>query len=448
MGLEIRCEILKKLKAKSTILLLGLVAVYPILPNAPQSIFVGLFLGSILLNFEYKHTKLFFYFTAIISIMFLWSFINTTNYYEFWKRFYVFLPILFALPLFSFFKNTISNKVIEIVKIIFVLSMLVYSFLYFNFYFTGYSLYESLKINIYSIANTQIFSQINFFEKILFFLDEPNCFFNSEYAYSTLNLNPELFRHHLYLNFYYLLSIIFVIDYTKNNSSIINHIFGFLVNSYFVFCIFFMRSDSKYLFIVYTIILYCLQYVKYRLFKILFVILFILSIIFILLSYSNLTQFQFINTNNSEQISIVDFQRYTIWNNIVNHISISDIIFGIGLGDIQDFLYSILPTSIYSQDINKNFIFLNSHNQYIDILLSFGVIGLLCFVVFSSFILFKYYRKTNNYIYFLYILLLYFLFNFENMLSRAWGVFIVIFCSFIMLNEYRILSKGSTNIND
>jgi O-antigen ligase len=106
-------------------------------------------------------------------------------------------------------------------------------------------------------------------------------------------------------------------------------------------------------------------------------------------------------------------------------------IFGYGWGDIKTVL-----NECYAQ--NKSWILLqnnyNSHNQYLSILLSTGVIGFLAFLYYLFYI-FRISNKSESLL--LFFLILYFCFNMltENILEREDGV--IIFSFFINLFAFK-----------
>jgi len=99
-------------------------------------------------------------------------------------------------------------------------------------------------------------------------------------------------------------------------------------------------------------------------------------------------------------------------------------IFGYGIGDVNQVL-----ENCYLQINCAGCLGLNSHNQYVNVLLSSGIIG---FIVFVGYLIHIFVGaiKNQNQSLFLFIIIFMFSFMFENILSRMWGVslFILFYC--------------------
>jgi O-antigen ligase len=102
-------------------------------------------------------------------------------------------------------------------------------------------------------------------------------------------------------------------------------------------------------------------------------------------------------------------------------------ILGTGIGDVQDDLVKAYKEKNFIFALESNY---NSHNQYLDVLLSNGALGLFVFLSFLIYVI-QYARQTKNWL--LLTILFVFLMSFftENILNRNQGV--VLFSLFIFL---------------
>jgi O-antigen ligase len=128
--------------------------------------------------------------------------------------------------------------------------------------------------------------------------------------------------------------------------------------------------------------------------------------------------------------------RIVIWRNSLELMSLSPII-GFGTGDVQDDL-----TEMYKK--NKELWrmqFFNTHNQYLDYQLRYGVLGTALLVFSLSFYFNKAYRGSD-YLYLSFILLFTLCFLSENLMQREWGI--LCFAFFNSFLYYRMdLRDGS-----
>ena len=109
---------------------------------------------------------------------------------------------------------------------------------------------------------------------------------------------------------------------------------------------------------------------------------------------------------------------------------------GLGFGKTQKLLREkykkIEPVKKREWFIQRDF---NTHNQYIDFLLSIGVFGLACFIALLIIILFD--SKKTIYNLNIYFSLIFFMF-FENPFHRTFGVFIIALICYTILNKNKI----------
>jgi O-antigen ligase len=93
-------------------------------------------------------------------------------------------------------------------------------------------------------------------------------------------------------------------------------------------------------------------------------------------------------------------------------------VFGYGTGDIKDVLIEGYKKEGFIKGYDRKY---NSHNQFLQFLLAFGIIGLLVFLLSLIYpMFFAFFKK--NYLYVFLILILCFNFLFESMLETKAGV--------------------------
>ncbi len=127
--------------------------------------------------------------------------------------------------------------------------------------------------------------------------------------------------------------------------------------------------------------------------------------------------------------------RIVIWKNSIELMKDSPLI-GFGTGDVQDEL-----TKVYKK--NKELWrmqFFNSHNQYLDYQLRYGILG----IGFLLFMLFFYFRKaviSSDYLYASFIILVSLCFLTENIIQRHWGIIYFSFFNSLFYYRKRIIKK-------
>ncbi|MEI6048927.1 MAG: O-antigen ligase family protein [Bacteroidota bacterium] len=121
--------------------------------------------------------------------------------------------------------------------------------------------------------------------------------------------------------------------------------------------------------------------------------------------------------------------RITIWNT-VNNIMKQNIIFGVGTGDIQNELNKEYIKTGNSKLAKGNY---NAHNQYIEVMLENGLIGLTIFLSLLGMMVFIA-IKERNLIYIMFFLIILFSFLFETMLNRLGGNTFFALFSFLLIH--------------
>ena len=118
-----------------------------------------------------------------------------------------------------------------------------------------------------------------------------------------------------------------------------------------------------------------------------------------------------------------------IWNS-VNNILKKNIVFGVGTGDIQSELNKEYIKTGNSKLAEGNF---NSHNQFIEVILEHGLIGLVIFL--SAFgMMFYLAYSEKNILYTMFLVIVFTSFLFETMLNRLGGVSFFALFSFLLIH--------------
>lgn len=116
---------------------------------------------------------------------------------------------------------------------------------------------------------------------------------------------------------------------------------------------------------------------------------------------------------------------------------------GYGVGDVDSKLQSCYDKTFTNTDTYKvtNY---NSHNEYLNIILSSGIAGLILFL-FSNFYFIKKAFKRKSNIYISFVAFVFLSFCFENILSRHDGVIFFSFFNSLLFFQYNTLDEKSTN---
>lgn len=115
--------------------------------------------------------------------------------------------------------------------------------------------------------------------------------------------------------------------------------------------------------------------------------------------------------------------RVKMWNSSIPIIK-KNYVFGVGTGDVEDLLHKEYEIkNIQSRS--------NIHNQFLDYLLRFGVVGIVIFLSVLGVALYKA-IKTKNYIYFCFTIIIIGCCMTENILSRQWGIIFYAYFNYLL----------------
>lgn len=385
----------------------------PLIPGSKKGVLILLLLMLSLISFIKSNDKKIDYKSFIINtslyIFYLFSLFYTENLIKGIKiitetRLSAFLlPLIFLLL--STNKSLSSKKIITKFKSVFIYSTFLLSIIYF------------LYIPFVEVSANPFFD----FPSVYFFR-------NTIKNLPILGLDP------IYYSLYLGVSIIFILTNKWENKKT-----KILFTITFFMALFVISSKMTIIALLLISFIYFIKKTKT------FTKIIIISLGFVLLI--GIYNIPTINTRAKELINPKTFIEYDRHNSTSIRINIikcstnivsNNIIFGVGVGDVKDKLIDCY------KDISNDFVFnrYNSHNQYISILLSTGVIG------FIFFIYFLYYNFNisrgsidNSFFY----ILFFYCINFisENILERQNGIilfyFLVCYFSYFALNNKKEL---------
>lgn len=247
------------------------------------------------------------------------------------------------------------------------------------------------------------------------------------YRYTGAELTKLLGIHNAYFGMFILFSNVLILDYISRVKS--TRTFALL---FLVVCaqsLFLLQMVAKTAIILNTVlvvgsIIYILiKQKKIRLLLVtgtLLVLIGFLSFSYLKLPYERITE-RLIELNDGK-----DTDRETrakLWSAALPIIK-DNSVFGVGTGDVEDQLHlAYRANNITSKS--------NVHNQYLDYLLRYGLVGLVLFIAVLGYALFHA-IKTGNYIYFCFTLIIMGCCFTENIFSRQWGITFYAFFNYLL----------------
>lgn len=167
----------------------------------------------------------------------------------------------------------------------------------------------------------------------------------------------------------------------------------------------------------------------------------IVILVFLIISLTNPrvnNYFKWRSGKDLGDIAVKD-DRFVIWNS-VNNILKQNLVLGVGTGDIQD---ELNKEYLKTGNIKLALANTNAHNQYLEIILENGLIGLIMFL--SLFALMFYISiSEKNILYLMFLLIVFFSFMFETMLNRLAGVSFFALFSFLLIHIRGPLQEKTT----
>jgi O-antigen ligase len=157
-----------------------------------------------------------------------------------------------------------------------------------------------------------------------------------------------------------------------------------------------------------------------------------LSFLKVILSILTLTLILNFDLIKDKSQLFIDKDRLILYRNIIPIIK-ENLIFGIGINNINNTLDSIMVNEKHIYIFNKLVYLKTPHSQYLFYLISGGITNLILFLVMFYVFIHLFIKKDNIYG-FLFIILIMLNCLFEDFLNRAWGVYIFTFGTLILFN--------------
>lgn len=255
---------------------------------------------------------------------------------------------------------------------------------------------------------------------------------------TVLEKTPQIGMHPIYLSILSVLGIILSFYVFNENKKL---------NTFFIIIqtILLILSGARSTFIAFIIIVFLLIFMS-RLEKsskyliIISSVLFLSSLFFINSDFKNRfkevilpVSYSKVDINNSTSI------RNAIWRCSLIEIQKSNIFIGNGIGDVPTILQECYDCKY--PELDK---FYNTHNQYFSILLGVGVLGLLAFMSFVFYFIRLALINKNKYLFVLMIFYLY-MFVFENILERKYGILPFLFFTFFISHFFTKQQQNALN---
>ncbi len=333
--------------------------------------------------------------------------INIVNQ-KFFKALAIFLIFIVIYSLFngSFFEDfTESRKIAQII-----LLLILFSFV------------NDKRFLIYGfVTGVLVSSLITDLNILTYYLN------SSDLLISKSSVEDLFITQRLYLGFFVVISIVllsFLFQISNRNKQ---KVFYALVILFFIFSLFLISSRSAIL-IAFLVLLITIIYKSKSVFTIGVLLASLVIFSIIIITNKNLSN-RFLYSQDSVRTSFIEKikthePRYDIWKFSLQIFDEENLgFFGLGTYKTQKLLvekYKLMPIDKRKNwFIQRNF---NTHNQYIDIILSFGFLGLILFAVFIREIILKTYKN----VYSLNLILSLILFLvIENLFHRQLGSFIL-----------------------
>lgn len=293
----------------------------------------------------------------------------------------------------------------------------------------------STSIFIIICFGNALFNSISYQNGIFMFNSHPKTEYWMNYFYgSYFSIN----QHPSYLAMYSILSGFISFESGSDNSLKMWKRAGWLINGIFLLAsLYFLSSRSGLL----SILILLPVYLFYKFYKIKKLLTIISSLLLLVVSI------YIISTNERVKIGISQVSnetflskdgRISIWSAAFHSIR-HNFIFGVGVGDVK----SELMKEYLRQDdktlIQNNY---NVHNQYLEILMENGIIGLTLFL--SILVIMLYFAfSEGNILYLLFIIMMLVFFLFETILERLQGISFFSLFSFLLIYSRSVTESAA-----
>lgn len=314
--------------------------------------------------------------------------------------------LIFSLVLFYPGKKIINN-----------INLLIRLFAIFTFIYIVYCLGNAFRNSIIFESGSIIFNPhpLDY--------DYENFFYSSRFS---LHIHPS------YLAMYAVLSLLISFEaLTDNSLSFIKRGIWLLLILTFLIILYLLSSRAGIL----AAIIVCPIYFVLKFYKRFSGWVIIPAAVIILLIFFNIAKtnnrinnaLEMISTDNLKS-SVLKDERYNIWSSAFGVIK-NNFILGVGTGDANS---ELKKEFIKRGCVEGYYEDMNSHNQYIEILLESGIIGLIIFLSFQIYMVYIA-ISDRNLIYGLFIVMTIVFFSFETILNRLAGITFYPLFSFLLL---------------
>lgn len=432
-------------------LLFSFIFLFPIMRNAVQSISLIVFIlasvafyyKTFLKRIKNRHI----WKTYIMLTGFFWfsvfSFLWTEDKVFFLNEVRPSISIALIPFIILFFHPPFTPKSKNLAILFFLVSLIIYSFLWFFHHIEGISIYQEIIAKESPVRDQSILEQLGYLKNKSYKLWVGGV---SDRGYELLGKNS-FFSHSNYISSYYVFGFVlgvYALVKAESRFYSIVSIITIVLSGVFLF---YLQSKLNVLLFVLVALLLIFHFLRTRvrqgIFALLLVVIGLLNLTKIENKVNELRNWDIFekNDNNMDKDILLDYKRTKIYSCALKELNKS-YMFGLGLGDIQGYLNNCLISENRDNpnfDIKKEY---NSHSQFFHYALVGGVINIFLFFVFFTFLFFKAYKQKNKLLFF-FVLLAFVSCLFENYLSRIYGVLFVFL--FIMLlpnwEELQIKSK-------
>lgn len=265
-------------------------------------------------------------------------------------------------------------------------------------------------------------------------------FFNLNYSYTSLS--DTINTHTTYYSLFILVAVIFLLDYVKNNFTYKNIFTGILLYGYFSIFILQLGTRSCLAILYFISIFYFIVFIKKSIRKwVPILMLLILHVAGILI----ISKMPVISYRIQQVVGFTYYTGYTVndgehklelWEAAID--ANSNMLIGNGIGDHKGALLKAYQKYDLKKPFERKY---NSHNQYIEIYGTLGIIGLLVFLFFIIHYAVELYRK-NGLLGFSVVLTVALLCITECLFNRHKGIVLIVFL-FCILSANRAVIEQS-----
>ena len=301
-----------------------------------------------------------------------------------------------------------------------------------------FALNNSIQINdfgnfIFETSNWPTITQgLSFFQLV-----------NHRYSYFSHEF-LSVFHHPTYFSVYIIFSVAVLVYLIRSSKK--RHIIYYSLIVYFSIFTWLLGSRAGYItYLIGFFSFFLIVILKYKKYWIGIGVL-ILGVIFTVLILSNSQ----LNKNIKETVNIIENNqslskssdiRLWLWKSGFEVFK-DHFLFGVGTGDIDEFLNNKYREYNLEEADERNY---NTHNQYIDVAVKLGVVGLIILLLWLMGSLF-YAIKNKHFLLFLFNIILIINFFFEVMLNTIAGVSFIVFF-YCLLYSDMIISKKKKELN-